>query len=167
MRPHAFLIAMLFCLISCKGYESYQVVPTDNLSSMNGIWELKAVECGSERSVGWDDRMSRHPLNIRKKVNNGQTIDYIVDSAKCLQTSVGHIEPKGQFVFTHFGYQKYCSETCNTSVVKCGPLNSSELVRMAIKGDQMIVQHNDNAVCSQAGQSGPLTLKYRLLHWQI
>jgi hypothetical protein len=137
------------------------------MEAMNGLWELSAVECGDGPSRFWDQQMAQHPVNARRQVNNGQTIDYVVDSSNCLQTSTGHIVAQGNFLFTRFGYQKYCNEKCGTSIGDCGPLNTTGLTRIQVIENQMLVSENDSGICSSAGQSGPLTTRYKLLSKKI
>lgn len=143
--------------------ESSRAPATDNLDAMNGLWELVTVECGDGVSHGWERSKLQNPLNARRQVNNGQTIDYVVDSSSCMQTTNGHLISQGNFLFQYFGYQKFCSEQCGTKVSGCGPLNSSSLARIQIFEKEMLVSSNDPGICAADGQPGPLTYKYKLI----
>ncbi|HEX4924311.1 MAG TPA: hypothetical protein VFV50_09500 [Bdellovibrionales bacterium] len=153
-------ILMVILLISCRDQGGPQAA-RDDMASINGLWELAAVECADGPSLYWEQLMSQRPINSRKHVNNGQTIDYVVDSNNCLQTTTGHIVPQGRFLFTRFAYQRYCSETCGTSAPGCGPQNTETMTRVQVIGEELLVSENDPGICSKAGQAGPLTTRYK------
>ena len=156
----------LFLMISCR-LSSEPPPATDKMDAMNGLLELSAVECGDGQSRAWTAQMSQHPVNSRRQVNNGQTIDYVVDSEKCLQTTTGHLVPQGNFLFQTFGYQKYCSDQCGNKISGCGPLNTTGLARIQIVEEEMLVSENDTGLCSGSGQAGPITQRYKLLSKKI
>ncbi len=147
-------------MISCK-FQSGQPAATDKIEAMNGLWELSAVECGDGPSRLWEQQSHQNPVNARRQVNNGQTIDYVVDSSKCLQTSTGHLVSQGNFLFTTFKYQKYCNESCLGRVSDCGPSQATSLARVQIVENEMLVSENDSGICGKSGQPGPVTTRYQ------
>ncbi|MEQ1876040.1 MAG: hypothetical protein ABL958_05295 [Bdellovibrionia bacterium] len=156
----------LFLMISCK-FQTELPPASDNPAAMNGIWELTAVECADGASRVWSNQVSQHPVNARRQVNNGQTIDYVVDSESCLQTTTGHLVRQGGFLFQYFGYQKYCNEKCGSKISGCGPLNTNSLARIQVIGEEMLISENDSGMCAGGGQAGPVTQRYKLLSKKI
>jgi hypothetical protein len=150
---------MIAAMAACNGGGA-KPLPTDSMASLNGSWELQSIDCGAEPSVLWKEMMAAHPLSARKYVNNGQTIDYVVDSDNCLQTTTGAIDPQGSFLFNKFGYQKYCNSSCNQAKMKCGPISTSNLARIQVVGKEMTISENDDGTCRQRGQVGPVTARY-------
>lgn len=155
-------ILMLILLASCRDHGVPQAA-RDDMASINGLWELVAVECADGPSLSWQQLMSQRPINSRKHVNNGQTIDYVVDSNNCLQTTTGHIVPQGRFLFNRFGYHRYCNEACGSAAIGCGPQNSETMTRIQVLGDEMQISENDPGLCARSGQRGPLTTRYKKL----
>jgi hypothetical protein len=156
------LVLFVFLVFSCN--ENQNQTATDSLNSMNGTWTLEAAECGDGPSLYWAQVMESRPVNVSRYVNNGQTIDYVIDSASCLQTITSHIVSEGGFLFTKYGYRKNCSETCSVEQKKkCGPINTTGFVRIQVLGKEMLITEKDDSACKKKGQPGPLTLRYRLI----
>jgi hypothetical protein len=166
VRGLFWLIPFVFLIFSCNDGQSLKA--TDSLNSMNGTWELAAAECGDGPSQYWAQVMESHPVNVRKHVNNGQTIDYVIDSSNCLQTITSHIVPEGNFLFTKYGYQKHCSDACSPDQKKkCGPINTTGFARIQVIGNEMQISEKDDSACKKRSQPGPLTLRYRLIKESI